>query len=278
MSGYFGRGRAMGHAGELLQGGLRINGRLSPFLVTLPVPEFRSQATVRPARHWSVSPHWKRKALRAARAACGRWGVSEALTIEIVSEIPVGHGCGSSTADCVAAVRAVAAWAGLSARAEDVAEIVHEAEVACDPTMFGVEPVAFLPREARVLRRFEGRWPEMDMKVIDLGGVAVDTEACAVPRYAADELDEFECLLALAAEGFSSGSGEQLARVAMRSAEIHQRHRPHAKWRSLCERAMREGAWGVAIAHSGTVAAVLSAPACVGKEVERDVDFVGRRR
>jgi len=275
LSGYFGRGEAIGHAGELLQGAVRINGHISPFLVTLPMPGFRSEAKACASRHWSVSPHWKRKALRAAQAACGRWGVRETMAIEIASEIPVGRGCGSSTADCVAAVRAVAAWADVRHGAEVIAEIVHEAELACDPTMFDCEPVAFLPREGRVLQRFSGRWPAMEVNVVDRGGAAVDTEACAVPRYTADELDEFERLLELAAIGFEAGDGEKLAHVAMRSAEIHQRHRPYAAWSALCDGSMRSGAWGVAIAHSGTVAAVLSAPAVAGKEAPRDVHLVG---
>lgn len=278
MSGYYGRGEGIGHVGELLQGAVRINGHVSPFLVTLPAPWLRSEVEVRAAREWSVSPIWKRKALRAAQAACVRWRVGEALVVGIASEIPVGRGCGSSTADCVAAVRAVAAWAGVRVDGEEIAAVVHEAEVACDPTMFDGEPVAFLPREGRVLRRFAGRWPAMDVKVVEMGGAAVDTEACAVPAYPAEELDEFEGLLERAAAGFATGDGEVLARVAMRSAEIHQGHRPHPAWRALCEGAMREGAWGVAVAHSGTVAAVLRAPSVVGKEVEHDADFVGGRR
>lgn len=277
MSGCFGRGEAFGHAGELLQGAVRRNGCVCPFLITLPAPWFRSVATVRESARWSVNPGWKSKASRAAQAACRRWGVAQPLEIAIESQIPVGRGCGSSTADCVAAVRAVAAWAGADADGESIAAVVHDAELACDPAMFDGAPVAFLPRAARVLRRFTGRWPDMAVRVVDLGGAPVDTDACPVPSYSVAELDEFEELIELAAEGFAYADGETLARVATRSAEIHQRYRPHAAWRALHEEAMQSGAWGVAVAHSGTVAVVLGEPAAREEENAR-VHSASRRR
>ena len=278
MSGYCGRGEAIGHAGELLQGALRRNGYLAPFLVTLPMPSFRSEAAACPAPNWSVRPHWKTKALRAAQAACESWNLREPAAIDISSCIPVGRGCGSSTADCVAAVRAVAGWAGVRTTAEEIANIVHHAEIACDPTMFDNEPVAFLPREGRVLRRLAPRWPALDVQVIDLGGTPVDTDASVVPSYSSAELEEFEGLLDLASAGFAAGDAVILARVATRSAEIHQRHRPHPAWSRLRDDALRRGAYGIAIAHSGTVAAILSGPATMRKEVETDVHLVGGRR
>jgi len=278
LSGYFGRGEGIGHAGELLQGALRLNGRVEPFLVTLPAPEYRSEAAARSARRWSVNPRWKTKALGAAQAACARWDVRGAMALTIASAIPVGRGCGSSTADCVAAVRAVAAAVGVFANAEEIAEIVHCAEVACDPTMFGREPVVFLPRAGRVLRRLAPRWPALRATVADLGGPAVDTDACSVPRYTADELEEFRELLARLESAFDTGDGRELARVAMRSAHIHQRRRPHSRWLAFRDSAMRQGAWGVAISHSGTVAAVLAAPEAEATEEVGDVHLAGRRR
>lgn len=250
MSGYFGRGEAIGHAGEILQGGVRLGGRVEPFLVTLPVPAFRSTVTVRDASEWRITPAWKSKALRAAQLA---WTGAGALDLLVESEIPVGRGCGSSTADCVAAVRAVARLSP-----EEIAAVVQRAELASDATMFDLEPVAFLPRAGALLRRFEGTWPEMKVDVIDMGGPAVETLACPVPRYSEDELDEFADLLVELQAAVTTGSVAGVGRVALRSGAIHQRYRPHAEWESVTARALSAGAVGVALAHSGTVAAVLS--------------------
>jgi uncharacterized protein involved in propanediol utilization len=250
LSGYFRRGEAIGHAGEILQGGVRLNGGVEPFLVTLPVPAFRSAVTVRSASEWRVTPGWKTKALRAAQLA---WTGSGALDVLVESEIPVGRGCGSSTADCVAAVRAVARL-----NAEEIAAVVQRAELASDATMFDLEPVAFLPRAGTLLQRFDGAWPEMKVDVIDMGGPAVDTLDCQVPPYSADELDEFADLLTELQAAVISGDTASVGRVALRSGAIHQRYRPHAEWETVTARALSAGAVGVALAHSGTVAAVLS--------------------
>ena len=289
MSGCFGRAEAMGHAGEVLQGAMRRRGKVQPFLVTLPAPCFRSVAEVRRADEWRVTPGWKTKALRAALLACPIFEVAGALEVEVWSDIPVGRGCGSSTADCVAAVRAVADLEGRQVGAEQVGRLAQLAEKASDSTMFDLEPVVFLPRFGMALRRFEWPWPAMHVTVVDLGGAAVDTLACKIPRYSPGELDEFVWLVSDLESSLRAGDPEQLGRVASQGAAIHQRHRKHPHWHSLHETAMSRGAFGVAVAHSGTVAAVLSAgpvgiPAMIeyeliaAKEGARNADIAGGRR
>jgi len=258
LSGCFGHGKAIGHAGEILQGAVRLGGRVEPFLVTLPVPGFRSAVTVRHAAAWRAVPRWKTKALRAARLA---WGLNGALEVVVDSAIPVGRGCGSSTADCVAAVRAVADLLGVSWASEEVARLVQRAESASDSTMFDLEPVVFLPRTGELLQRFEGALPEMKLEIIDMGGEMVDTVNCSVPAYSEEELDEFADLLVQLERAVTAVDPAGVGRVALRSGAIHQRYRRHAEWEPLTARVMAAGAFGVALAHSGTVAAVLW-PSC----------------
>ena len=245
MCGYCGRGEAMGHVGEILQGAL--GGE--PFLVSLPAPWLCSVVTVRAAEAWTVTPGDRTKALRAAQLAGGEG----AFVVTVESAMPVGRGCGSSTADCVAAVRAVRPEMG----AAEVARIVAAAEEACDGTMFGLQPVAFLPRRGLVLKVLGTAWPEMGVRMVDLGGAAVDTLGLERIAYKAAEMGEFGALLAELEVAVRAGDGRGVAAVATRSAEIHQRYRPHLGFRAFRERAMADGAWGVAVAHSGTVAAVL---------------------
>jgi len=254
----------MGHAGEVLQGGLRWNGGVTPFLVTLPMPGFLSVATVQPAKEWRVTPVWKTKALRAAELAADG---ACALAVTMESEIPVGRGCGSSTADCVAAVRAVGDLLNLRLGPEEVAAVVHKAELASDSTMFDLAPVAFLSREGTVFRRLGDTWPAMEIAVVDMGGPSVDTDACAVPAYTGEELDEFVALLDELEHAIRDGNVARIARVSLRSATIQQRYRPHAGWATVVERARENGADGVAIAHSGTVAAVIGKGVCSGDPV-----------
>ena len=245
MSGCSGNAEAIGHAGEILQG--VIDGE--SFLVTLPAPGLRSIATAAEAAAWSIEPAFKTKALRAAQLAA-----PGPLRLRIDTAIPIGRGYGSSTADCSAAVRAVANHLD----ADQIAAILHEAEAASDSTMFGEEPVVFLPRRGRVLKRLRGLWPHTHVTVIDLGGDAVDTLETPLPNYTARDCLDFTRLLVKLEAAFAEGNLTEIADVATRSAWIHQEHHPHARWVPVYRQLMAAGALGVARAHSGTLAAALS--------------------
>ncbi len=244
MSGYSGSAEAIGHAGEILQGVL--DGEV--FLVTLPAPILRSVATARRACEWSIEPPTKLKALRAAQLAA-----AGPFALRIDSKIPAGRGYGSSTADCVAAVRALTNLAPAQ-----IAGIVHQAEAASDSTMFGKDPVVFLPRQGRLLKPLPGPWPHAHVTVIDLGGDAVDTLATPLPTYSALEQSSFIDLLAKLEAAFANGDLKQIAQVSTASAQIHQAHRPHPGWPAAYAALTAAGALGVATAHSGTLLAGLS--------------------
>lgn len=244
MSGYFGSAEAIGHAGEILQGVL--DGEA--FLVTLPAPCLRSVATARRACEWSIEPATKLKALCAARLAA-----AGPFALRIDSDITAGRGYGSSTADCVAAVRALASLAPAQ-----IAAIVHQAEAASDSTMYGEEPVVFLPRQGRLLKPLPGPWPRVHVTVIDLGGEAVDTLATPLPTYSSQEQRAFAALLAKLEAAFANADLSQIAQVATASATIHQSHRPHPKFPAAYKALTAAGALGVARAHSGTLVAGLS--------------------
>lgn len=216
-------------------------------------------AKVRYASSWSIDPEWMSKALTAARFAARTWDITAPLKITIHSRIPVARGYGSSTADCVAAVRAVANLVSRHPAAEEIAQLVHPAEAASDSTMFGLDPIVFLPLQGAVIRRFSGGWPDLYVSVIDMGGPAVETLAFARPEYSAAELNEFADLLGELEQAFAHRDPVRLGRVSTRSAEIHQVHHPHPAWPTVIDRARTTGAYGVARAHTGTIAALLTA-------------------
>ncbi|WP_051670362.1 hypothetical protein [Bryobacter aggregatus] len=249
MSGSFGRGEAIGHAGEILQGAIGNEA----FLVTLPAPVLQSTATAEPVARWCIDPGTKWKALRAAQMATAAWGVSAQFRLQILSAIPEGRGCGSSTSDCVAAVRAVANCLGRSVSEEETATHVHAAEAASDSTMYGESPVVFLPRRGVLLRRIEGGWPPTHVTVFDLGGPPVDTLSIEI-----GERPEHQSLLEQLEGGFFRRDLQCIAEVATASAHLQQEQHPRASWRPIYHAAIEAGALGVAVAHSGNVAAALS--------------------
>ena len=268
MSGYSGsantrcgKGFSIGHAGELLQGAIWHDQKPEPFLVTLPAPPFTSRATIsftdeaEDGAQDNVEPKWRTKALRAARMAWVQIGCrAGSLRLVIESETPVGRGCGSSTSDCVAAIRAVGDLLGRTCSAEEIAVWSTQAEMAADATMFNLRPVAFRQRHGRVLRPLGQAYPPMRVITADLGGPSVDTITRPVPAYSDAEIVAFQDLLALLENSIEQGSALGVAQVATESAAIQQRYYPHPRWQEFVTAARGAGALGVGCAHSGSLA------------------------
>ncbi|RUX22334.1 kinase, partial [Mesorhizobium sp. M7A.F.Ca.US.011.01.1.1] len=107
-----GTAAAIGHHGELIQGVFKDDGgRLHRGLVTLPIAGLRSEASFARSDNDAVvvNPDHKVKASAAARLTLDFLNVTGGGELTLQSAIPVGHGYGSSTADVVASIRAVAA-------------------------------------------------------------------------------------------------------------------------------------------------------------------------
>ena len=100
------------HHGEVVQGLFySSDGTLEHGLVTLPCPLFATRDRFRPLRSGplTVEPGDRSRARAAARftlEALGRSGWGGSLRLE--SDVPLRWGCGSSTTDVLATVRAVA--------------------------------------------------------------------------------------------------------------------------------------------------------------------------
>jgi uncharacterized protein involved in propanediol utilization len=276
LSGFSGNGKSIGHAGELLQGVVWHDAGPEPFLVTLPAPPFTSRATIHISDEADdqVQPAWKTKALRAARIAWTRLGADGPIRLTSDSRTPVGRGCGSSTCDCVAAIRAVADLLNRPISANEVAQWATEAETAADATMFDLEPLAFRPRRGQVLRPLGLAYPPMRVIAADLGGPEVDTLTRSVPAYSGAEIVAFEDLLAVLEKSIQRNDALGVARVATESAAIQQRYYPHLRWTNFVMVARRVGALGVACAHSGTVAVALLGPqqAAAEEQLAGDLD------
>ncbi len=267
MSGYsgnantqHGEGFSIGHAGELLQGAIWQDARPEPFLVTLPAPPFMSRATIHYPREAEdhVEPAWKTKALRAARVAWTHLGgCAGSLRLVIESQTPVGRGCGSSTSDCVAAIRAVSDLLGRACSAHEIAQWSTQSEMAADSTMFNLQPVAFRQRHGRVLRPLGLAYPAMRVITADLGGPPVDTVTRPAPAYSDEEITAFHDLLTLLEHSIERQDALGVAQVATESAAVQQKYYPHPRWHEFVTIAQRAGALGVGCAHSGSLAIAL---------------------
>ncbi|MFE5328099.1 hypothetical protein ACFRCG_17145 [Embleya sp. NPDC056575] len=257
-------GSAMAHHGEILQGVFeRDDGRLTHAVVSLPLPTLHARATFVPERAFgvTVSPVWKTKAAGAAEETLRRLGVREGGRLSVHSSIPVERGMGSSTADVVSTIRAVARAYGRVPTEAEVAALAVRAEGASDGVMFGHRAVLYANRDGYVLEDLGGPLPALEVLGFDVGGPDVDTIAQPPRVYRPHEIEHLRRLRTMLRRAVAEADCALLARTATASARLNQRFLPQAAL-PLAERICRaDDGIGVQVAHSGRVLAVLFDPA-----------------
>jgi uncharacterized protein involved in propanediol utilization len=248
-----GAGQAFGTFGELLQGALP--GGVD-FLVTLPITR-RSLARFRydPEGPLRVFPTHKAKSLQLVRTMLQASGLGTGGTLVLDSDLPIGKGLASSSADLVATARAVARGLGLDASPALVEDWLR----AIEPTDGVMYPgiVVFEHRAVR-LNAVLGTVPAMTIVAVDEGGL-IDTVAFnRCPKdYPTAHLVEYERLVHTLGAAIRSGDLAAIGAVATRSAVLNQRLAPKRNLHAMVELARRTGALGVVCAHSGTMLGLL---------------------
>jgi L-threonine kinase len=252
-------GRACGSFGELLQGALPDEGRA--FLVTLPIACFST------ARFWpdeqstllDVIPPHKQKARLLGMRLLRHLGWHGGGMLQLDTDLPVGKGCASSSADLVAAARAIQCALGVQVPRSTLGRLLAGIEPTDGVMYDGI--VAFHHRDGLLLSVL-GPTPRLEILAVDDGG-QVDTVAFNrhAQQYTAAEQETHAALLAEAGRAVKAGDLCALGRVATCSARLHQRVLPKGQLDLLTGLAERHGAVGVVAAHSGTYAGILLDPA-----------------
>lgn len=261
-----GHGEIHAHHGEVVQGMFySSDGTVEHGLVTLPCTLFRTRVRFRPLRAGplTVEPGDRSRAKAAARLALdalGRTGWGGAIRIE--SNVPIQWGCGSSTTDVLATIRAVADAFGTALDPAWIATLSVAAETASDSLMFGPgRAVLFAQRRGRVLLDLGGPLPAVRVLGFNTEGeCGVATLTLPPVPYTAWEVEAYRPILGLLRRAVERQDAALLGRAATASTVIMQRHRPKRQMPELLRLAQEAGALGVQVAHSGTVAGFLFAP------------------
>ncbi|HEX6746941.1 MAG TPA: hypothetical protein VF092_06555 [Longimicrobium sp.] len=261
-----GHGEIHAHHGEIVQGMFySSDGTVEHGLVTLPCTLFRTAGRFRPlpSGPLTVEPGDRSRAKAAARLtldALGRTGWGGAIRIE--SNVPVQWGCGSSTTDVLATIRAVTDAFGAVLEPAWIAGLAVAAETASDSLMFGPgRAVLFAQRRGRVLLDLGGPLPAVRVLGFNTEGErGVATLTLPPVPYSAWEIEAYRAVLGLLRRAVEEQDPGLLGRVATGSTLIMQRHRPKRHMPELLRLAKEAGALGVQVAHSGTVAGFLFEP------------------
>jgi|GEM_PF-2379021 uncharacterized protein involved in propanediol utilization len=258
-------GSAFGHAGEFLQGAVFADGALCRILISIPAPSLRSSAifTSSIGSYLAISPEWKQKSLRAFQLAWQQFSDSKPSgLLEILSEIPVSRGMGSSTADCVAAIRAAALFWNCALHADQIAMLAHQAECFSDATIYEDRLVVFQHCEGRIHEHLDGVIPDLQLAIVEPlnDGDRIDTNLLVRPNYTADETQQFAECLSRFRRAYATNDLAEIGAIANISAQINQRYHPKRNRDSVERISSDTQALGVAIAHSGDIQVLLYRP------------------
>lgn len=246
-------GSAPGTCGELAQGVLPGGQR---FHVTCPIDLHSGcEVTLHPAAgttvHGVAPEDWKtRRALLLAAQELGLGPVRIEATID--SALPTAKGMASSTADMVAAMRAVAAAAQRTIADPTIARLAATVE-ATDGVMFpGVTIVD--QGSGEILRRWDW-WPAFTIAMF----VPRTTRETATRTYPGQDrlAMEYAHLLTRLDDAVAARDPAAFAAQATRSAELNEAFVRNPLLPVLRDRADEFGGLGVCVGHSGTVAGLL---------------------
>jgi L-threonine kinase len=284
-TGRAGVGTAHGTFGELLQGALpgpwAADGE-GRFLVTLPVARWSSAwfELRPPGSGLVVSPASKTKSAALAAALLAELGCPADGSLVLHSSIPEGKGLASSSADLVAAARAVMAAVERPVSTRRLGVML----AAIEPTDGVMHPgiVAFDHRRGVHLRTL-GRLPTLQVVAVDQGG-HVDTVAFnrRPAGYGRAQRGHYEQLLGRLGRAVADGDLAAVGEISTRSAELNQARLPNRNFAALAEICGSVGGLGLVACHSGTMIGVLLDPSASGyrsqlsRAVHLTADLPGR--
>ncbi|MBP2662383.1 MAG: pduX [Firmicutes bacterium] len=252
--------KAPGSCGELVQG--TING--VNFLITCPV-DWYSEVTVVSG---DSMEHTEPKTATAVSKTFEYLNISGNLGLTVESDLPVGKGMASSSADISAACQAAAlAVVGRQLSCDEIADIA----LSIEPTdgIFYPGIIMFDHVEGKI-RRSLGNPPPIYIAVFDVGGqvdtlVFNDREDLAALNQAKEP--QVMAAAALVAKGLETGDARLIGQGATMSAVANQAilYKPCLEQVIMISRDF--GAVGICAAHSGTVLGIMfSANAMNGHE------------
>ena len=251
-------GTAPGTCGEIVQGQFNVG---ENFLVTFPIDLWSTvKIEISPdISGITCTPPEKTKSCRAVGLLLEHLGQGNlGATLSFTSDIPVGKGMASSTADITAACRAVGDALGVDVSPELISEIAAQIEPSDGNMYDGV--VCYDHVHCRLLETL-GPPPPADLLVIDLGDT-VDTLAYnQIPKaYTVEDFSASHQAYQMVRQGIHTGDLALIGKAATASARLNQKLLYKPELEVLIGIAADHQAYGVCIGHSGTIAALIFDP------------------
>ncbi|MDF2636000.1 MAG: kinase [Pelosinus sp.] len=243
--------KAPGSCGELAQG--TMNGK--HFLITCPI-DLYSKVTVKPCKS-ITSLNVGCKVISAIQKTLHYLQITDHFHVTVRSELPIGKGMASSSADISAACQSIALSVGKLLSADEIANIA----LSIEPTDGIFYPgIVLFDHVKGHIRQYLGNAIPMYIAIFDVGG-EIDTlhfnqRSDLEKLNQANEL-QVQKAMNLIVEGLTKNDAILLGKGTTLSALANQKilFKPHLE--EMINIGLSWGAVGVNIAHSGTVVGVL---------------------
>lgn len=249
-----GTGTAFGSFGELLQG-VHADNDLD-FLVTFPIDR-GSRVTLHPdlASELKVVPEFKQKSVGLAARLLEYFDLPSRGELRVESDLPIGKGLASSSADLLATARAIESCYGVNIPIPLLQRFMAEIEPT-DGVMYpGV--VSFFHRKVELGERL-GLMPRTTVVAIDEGGEVdtIDYNRFRRP-YTLEEKLEYAQLMNRLKIAFQEQDVHTIGQVATRSTLMNQSRQKKRSLKNLLRLSQELEALGIVNAHSGTFIGLL---------------------
>lgn len=257
---YTGQGGCQGSFGEILQGVLPGNKK---FLVNLKIKNASHvRLHLQPSDYSNekeaiFADSYRRysKSYKVLRNILADIGRHDDCLLEIDSDIPVGKGCSSSTADMVASIQALAAALSLALKPEYIGRMLTEIEPNDGLHYPGTS--AYCHASGELIARFD-YVPPLHILGIDFGGVIDTVEFNRTPiNWTEAELEHYAGLLEAAKKSLSQADVTGLCEIATESALLWQKVNPKRQLGDVMQFMRDTGGLGIANTHSGTYLGIL---------------------
>jgi L-threonine kinase len=255
-----GRGFCHGSFGELLQGVLPGNKKFLINLKTCRASRVRVHITSNAystAKEAQFADSYRRyaKSYKVVRNILVDIGRHDDCYLEIDSDIPVGKGCSSSTADMVASVDGLAAALSLALKPQYVGRMLTEIEP--NDGLHHPGTSAYHHTSGELIARFDFV-PAWEILGVDFGGT-VDTVEFNRREFAWSDAEtrQYAELLERALTALSAGDAPALCEIATASTMLWQRINPKPRLDGVLQLMRDTGGLGVANTHSGTYVGIL---------------------
>jgi len=245
------RVKVPGSCGELIQGFYGESEALISYAI-----DCYSTVTIEPSDHYTLKiDHQNEKAMIALRKACDYFGVElDQLNIRINSDIPVGKGMASSTADIVGVLAAVSAYTGKIPESSWLGKMAASIEPT-DNTMFK-EWVLFDHLNGEVIEQFD-HFENVNVIVLEMDETIDTKKLRESGAFSKSTKPNPSRALDVFREAMDTKDLKRLGDAMVLSAQENQSILFKPYLNELTDLAKNYGMIGINTAHSGTVLGVV---------------------